>query len=64
MSDKPTYLCPKCKLAWRRSVMEETRGSWTLQRVLICQYCDLWDYPDEEGPRRYGRPIIEKKRTS
>lgn len=57
MADERKPHCPRCRLKWKTVVMEETRGSWTLQRVLICPECDLWDYPDETGPRCFG-PVV------
>lgn len=49
--------CPRCKLRWRETEMISERGSWSLQMLLRCPYCRLVDYPDEEGPRRFG-PVI------
>lgn len=37
--------------------MIETRGSWTLEKMLICPDCNLTDYIDRAEQRRFGRPI-------
>ena len=48
-------LCARCRLAFRRVVMDdEGRGSWTGERRFRCPRCQLIEYPDMDGSRRYG----------